>query len=68
MNRQRRRSKEFKKIKEVAPLIVQAEKEIRLGKDVQLNKDKIENIMCSLSFQEMLLLDDYIMQENFLTK
>jgi len=57
-----------KYIKLVAQKIVKAEKEILLGENVQENQQKIENIMSSLSFEDVLLLDDYIQRKKLLTK
>jgi len=47
--------------------IVALEKEMRLGKNVQENQDKIENIMSTLSIEEMLQVDDYITKKKMLT-
>lgn len=41
------------KLDEIAQIIVKAEREIALGKDVQFNKDKIEYYMTSLSFPDL---------------
>lgn len=57
-----------KYIKLVAQKIVKAEKELLLGKNVQENQQKIEKIMSSLSFEDVLLLDDYIQRKKLLTK
>lgn len=57
-----------KYIKLVAQKIVKAEKELCLGKNVQENQQKIEKIMSSLSFEDVLLLDDYIQNKKLLTK
>lgn len=57
-----------KYIKLVAQKIVKAEKELFLGKNVQENQQKIEKIMSSLSFEDVLLLDDYIQRKKLLTK
>ncbi len=57
-----------KYIKLVAQKIVEAEKELLLGKNVQENQQKIEDIMSSLSFEDVLLLDDYIQRKKLLTK
>jgi hypothetical protein len=58
----------MKKIKKIAEQIVELEKNIELGKDVQSSQQKIENIILSLSFKEVLELDDYIFKKNLLTK
>ena len=57
-----------KYIKLVAQKIVKAEKELLLGENVQENQQKIEKIMSSLSFEDVLLLDDYIQRKKLLTK
>lgn len=57
-----------KYIKLVAQKIVKSEKEILLGENVQENQQKIEKIMSSLSFEDVLLLDDYIQRKKLLTK
>lgn len=57
-----------KYIKLVAQKIVKAEKELRLGENVQENQQKIEKIVSSLSFEDVLLLDDYIQRKKLLTK
>lgn len=56
-----------KRIKILAQKIVKAEQEMRLGKDVQENKQKIENIVSSLSFEDMIAVDDYIYRKKMLT-
>lgn len=50
-----------KKIKKIAQQILELEQNIRQGKNVQSAKQKIENIMSTLSFEEALELDEYIM-------
>lgn len=62
MNREQRRKNE-KQLRRIAKEIIFLEKELRLGKNVKENQDKIENIMSALSFEEVLYLDAYI-QEN----
>ena len=56
-----------KRIKILAQKIVKAEQEMHLGKDVQENKQKIENIVSSLSFEDMIAVDDYIYRKKMLT-
>ena len=56
------------RIKKLAQQIVELEKEMQLGKNVQENSDKIENIMCSLSFEDIFLIDEYIIKKKLLTK
>ena len=60
--------KDEKKLKELAKQIVKYEKECQLGKSVQENVNKIEQLIQSLSVEEMLVIDAYITNENFLTK
>ena len=62
------KDKRNKYIKILAQKIVKLEKEICLGKDVQMNQKKIQNIMESLSLSEMLEIDEYIQRKNLLTK
>ena len=55
----------------IANKIAKLEKEIRLGNNVQVNMKKIENIMCSLDFGDIIFIDNYIMEKkllNFLDK
>lgn len=51
-------------IQEIAQKIICAEKNIELGKDVQLNEAKIETYMKNLSFLNLLKVVMYI--ENYL--
>ena len=53
----------MKKIKKIAEQIIELEKNIELGKDVQSSQQKIENIILSLSLKEVLELDDYIFKK-----
>ena len=62
------KDKQNKHLKIATQKIVKAEKELLLGKNVQENQQKIENIMSSLSFEDVLLLDDYIQRKKLLTK
>lgn len=62
------KDKQNKHLKIAAQKIAKAEKELLLGKNVQENQQKIENIMSSLSFEDVLLLDDYIQRKKLLTK
>lgn len=66
MNRtdRRKRSKELKKI---AQRIRNLEELIRLGKNVKSNQDEIQKIMNTLSIEDMLEIDEYIMSKT-LTK
>lgn len=60
-----------KHLRNIAKKTAKLEKEIRLGNNVQENRDKIKNIMCSLDFGDMIFIDNYIMEKkllNFLDK
>jgi len=61
------KDKRNNRIKFLSEKIVALEKEMRLGKNVQENQDKIENIMSTLSIEEMLQVDDYITKKKMLT-
>ncbi|MCC8068677.1 MAG: hypothetical protein LIO71_02800 [Ruminococcus sp.] len=61
------KDKRNNRIKFLSEKIVALEKEMRLGKNVQENQDKIENIMSTLSIEEMLQIDDYITKKKMLT-
>ena len=56
-----------KHLRNLARKIAKLENDIRLGKDVKSAQDKIEDIMLSLSFGEIIYIDDYIHRKN-LTK
>lgn len=60
--------KDEKKIIELAKQIAKLEKECQLGNNVQKNMNKIEQLIQTLSLEEMLAIDTYITNENFLTK
>ncbi len=60
--------KDEKKIIELAKQIAKLEKECQLGNNVQKNMNKIEQLIQTLSLEEMLAIDAYITNENFLTK
>ena len=55
-------------IRKKALQIVELEQQIRLGKDVQSNQQKIQGIMSTLSMEDILFIDDYIRRSNLLTK
>lgn len=57
-----------KYIKLAAQKIVKAEKEILLGENIQENQKRIEEIISAFSFEDILLLDDYIQRKKLLTK
>ena len=59
--------KDEKKLKELAKQIFQLEKECQLGNSIQENMNKIEQLIQTLSIEEMLIIDTYITNENFLT-
>lgn len=43
-----------KRLNILATKIAKLEKEASLGNDVKINEQKIENIMCSLSYEDLL--------------
>lgn len=55
-------------IRKKALQIVELEQQIRLGKNVQSNQQKIQGIMSTLSMEDILFIDDYIRRSNLLTK
>ena len=60
-----------KHLRNIAKKIAKLEKEINLGNNVQGNREKIENIMCSLDFGDIIFIDNYIIEKkllNFLDK
>jgi hypothetical protein len=57
-----------KRIKIIANKIVALEKQLQLGENVKEVQQKIEDIMSSLSVEDVLLVDDYIMKKKLLTK
>lgn len=56
----------MKKIKRIAEQVVEAENDLRQGKNIKDNMAKIYNIMCSLSYEEMLEVDKYIQQNKMI--
>lgn len=60
--------KDEKKIKKLAEQIFILEKECQLGNNIQENMNKIEQLTQTLSLDEMLEVDTYIMEKKFLTK
>ena len=53
-----------KNIIKLAEKVMKYEEEIRLGKNVQANKDKIESIIMSLTnIEDIFELDEYIMSK-----
>lgn len=61
------KDKRNKHIKILAQKIVDLESEMRLGKNVQENQKKIENIISSLSFEDIIEVDNYIIDKKFLS-
>lgn len=55
-----------KKIIRAANRIANLESQLALGKDVQKIEEKIQNIADSLSLEEMLEIDEYIMNKKLL--
>jgi hypothetical protein len=52
--------KKKERLKHLATKIFTLEKECQLGKDVEDNMDKMQNIMSTLSLEEMFYVIDYI--------
>lgn len=57
-----------KKIKILAKKIVKLEKEKSLGKSEKEIMNEIESIINTLSFDEMIEIDNYIISKKLLTK
>lgn len=57
-----------KKIKILAEKIVKLEKEKSLGKSEKEIMNEIESIINTLSFDEMIEIDNYIISKKLLTK
>ena len=57
--------KDEKKLKELAEQIIKYEKECQLGNNIQENMSKIEQLIQSLSLEEMLTIDAYITEQTF---
>lgn len=49
-----------KKIKRIAEQILELERDLQRGKNVEENQAKLEKIANSLSIEEMIIIDDYI--------
>ena len=49
-----------KKIKRIAEQILELERDLQKGKNVEENQAKLEKIANSLSIEEMIIIDDYI--------
>ena len=56
------------KKEKIALQIVALENNARLGKNIKEVQNKIEKIMSTLSIEEILEIDDYIISNNLLTK
>lgn len=60
--------KEENEIKRLAEIIVELEKNIQSKNNIAESKDKIEQLISTLSLEDMLAIDDYIISKNLLTK
>jgi hypothetical protein len=60
--------KDEKKLKKLAEELYKLERECQLGNNTQENMNKMEQLIQSLSVEEMLIIDTYITEQNFLTK
>ena len=60
--------KDEKKLIKIAEQILTWEKECQLGYNIKENMNKIERLIHTLSIEEMLIIDTYITNQNFLTK
>ena len=58
------KDKRNKRIKILAQKIAKAESDMRLGKNVKQNQQKIKDIMSNLSVEDMIAIDDYIHSKN----
>lgn len=56
------------KIKEVANIIAELEKECQMGKNVQNNMSKMDELINQFDITDLLLLDEFILENNLLTK
>ena len=55
-----------KHLRNIAKKISKLEKEIHLGNNVQVNRKKIEDIMCSLDFGDIIFIDNYISKKKLI--
>lgn len=62
------KDKKNKRIKILSQKIVNLENKIQLGNNVKENEDKINNIMSTLSLEDLLEIDEYITKKKMLTK
>ena len=60
--------KEENEIKRLAEIIVKLEKNIQSKNNIAESKDNIEQLISTLSLEDMLAIDDYIISKNLLTK
>ena len=60
--------KDEKKLKKVAEQLFKLEQECQLKNNIQENMNKMEQLIQTLSIEELLIIDDYIINEKFLTK
>ena len=60
--------KDEKKLKKVAEQLYKLERECQLKNNIQENMNKMEQLIQTLSIEELLIIDDYIINEKFLTK
>lgn len=56
------------KLKEVAKIIAELEKECQMGKNVQENMSKMDELVTQFDITDLLLLDEFILENNLLTK
>ena len=56
------------KLKEVARIIAELEKECQMGKNVQENMSKMDELIKQFDIPDLLLLDEFILENNLLTK
>ena len=55
-----------KYLRNIVKKIAKLEKEIHLGNNVQVNRKKIEDIMCSLDFGDIIFIDNYISKKKLI--
>ena len=55
-----------KHLRNIAKKIAQLETERHLGNNVQVNRKKIEDIMCSLDFGDIIFIDNYISKKKLI--
>jgi len=47
-------------LKIIAQKIINAEREIKLGKDIELNEEKIQNYMQTIPLNDLIKITEYI--------